>query len=141
MNRLRHLTFDDILFTNNPNKDRITTKLSLDDYSWMYYTLSTIFYTKKNEIYNVCFAYDGFKNCEMTVSYSTKDICERYEYKYDAEIFEKYIKRFLEEHRKSWDSTYAFNGGDIVLDFYNEVLDNHSSVSVRESSQPITKSK
>ncbi len=48
---------------------------------------------------------------------------EKIIYGYSTDIFEKYIVRFLQKHIASWDEEYAFSGEDIVIDFYNEVLE------------------
>ena len=57
------------------------------------------------ELHNViCQIYDGKK---IT-----------YEYRYDTDLFKKYIIQFLSQHIDAWDSEYAFNGEDIVIVFF-----------------------
>ena len=41
-----------------------------------------------------------------------------------TDIFEKHIITFLQNHIRSWDSTYAFNGEDEVIDFFNDAIEN-----------------
>ena len=39
MNELKHIYTDDLTFENKPLKDRINTKLTLQDTDWMNYVL------------------------------------------------------------------------------------------------------
>lgn len=49
-------------------------------------------------------------------------------YNFSTDIFKKHIIDFLKKHIASWDSQYAFNGEEEVIDFYNDVLE-HGTVS------------
>ena len=37
---------------------------------------------------------------------------------------------FMEKHVAQWESKYAFFGGEIVVNFYNEVLENYIEYDV-----------
>lgn len=113
----------DLLFTNNCEDDRTNTQLSLLDYDWMNYTLTTRFRTEALGTLDVCFEYFGCVDSRMTVVQTTNK-GETVEYSYNSDIFEKYLMRFLSQHMAQWGQHLAFNGENIVVDFYNEVLEN-----------------
>ncbi|RFZ76396.1 hypothetical protein DS742_23660 [Lacrimispora amygdalina] len=46
-----------------------------------------------------------------------------YTFEFDSEIFIKYLKNYLDKHISQWDSEYAFNGEDVVINFFNEVIE------------------
>lgn len=64
------------------------------------------------------FIYLFLKVCQI---YDGKKIT--YEYRYDTDLFKKYIIQFLSQHIYAWDSEYAFNGEDIVIAFFNKVIE------------------
>jgi len=140
MMALKKLQREDIEFTDAIDKDRICTYVQLNDYSWMYYRIMSILYTKKYGKLELKFSYTGFQKSEMSVIQSFGEGLSRennvvYNYVFNSDIFEKYVKRYLEEQLKAWDSEFAFNGGDIVLDFYNEVIENHFQCFVEEKTE------
>jgi len=113
----------DLIFTNEIEDDRTNTFLSLNDYDWMDYQLKTRFKTENLGILDVIFNYFGLTTSEMIVKQRIDDKEREYLFKYDTEIFKKYLIKFLKLHIESWNSTFAFYGGDIVLEFYNEVIE------------------
>lgn len=119
LNRIRA---EDLLFSGEIEDDRTNTFLNLYDYDWMNYCLKTKFRTKEYGILNVEFLYFGLTLSTMTVEQTTDREITNYKYEYPSEIFKKYIVMYLEKHIKSWDSNFAFNGEDIVIDFFNEVV-------------------
>lgn len=71
----------------------------------------------------------GFPLPKWFMTYSCMEVeqtkdgkIEEYRYEYPSSIFKKHIIKFLTEHINSWDSKYAFNGEENVIDFYNEVI-------------------
>ncbi|WP_286077374.1 hypothetical protein [Thomasclavelia cocleata] len=122
MNELKEIRAEDLLFTNEIEDDRTNTYLSLDDYDWMSYKLRTRFKTKEQGILDVEFEYFGLVSSQMTVKQTLDDEIIEYTYEYNTDIFQKHITIFLQNHIKAWDSTYAFNGEDEVINFFNEVL-------------------
>ncbi len=124
--------------------DRIFTFLDLRDYDWMNYIFTALFPVKtdvpgKIKHLSVCFDFCGVQSCDMTVIVSDKCFYRDYEgydlknvrktekiitYRYSCELFEKHIKKFMEAHMNAWDGEYAFYGGELALDFYNDVLKN-----------------
>lgn len=113
----------DLIFTNEIEDDRTNTFLTLNDYDWMDYQLKTRFKTENLGILDVIFHYFGLTTSEMIVKQRIDDKEREYLFKYDTEIFKKYLIKFLKLHIESWNSTFAFYGGDIVLEFYNEVIE------------------
>lgn len=113
----------DLIFTNEIEDDRTNTFLTLNDYDWMDYQLKTRFKTENLGILDVIFNYFGLTTSEMIVKQRIDDKEREYLFKYDTEIFKKYLIKFLKLHIESWNSTFAFYGGDIVLEFYNEVIE------------------
>lgn len=112
----------DLIFSGDIEDDRTNTFVHLLDYDWMNYSIETSFHTNELGILNVRFEYAGMTLCTMSV-HQEKDFETRdYLYAYDSKIFVEYIKKFLTQHMKQWDSQYAFNGEEIVVNFYNKVL-------------------
>lgn len=112
---------EDLIFSGNIEDDRTNTYLTLNDYDWMNYKLSTRFKTEKG-VFDVKFEYYGSTLSIMTVEYQCNDICGEIVYEYSTDVFQRYMIRFLANHIAHWDDKYAFNGEDVVIDFYNEVL-------------------
>ena len=105
-------------------EERTNTFVRIDDYDWMNYDIKTKFTTEEQGSLNVEFEYYGSTTSSMTVIQELNGNTKEYKYKYNSEIFKKYISLFMLTHVISWDSTYAFNGEEIVLKFYNAVIEN-----------------
>lgn len=123
MEKLPTIKKDELLFSGELEDDRVNTSLKLDDYDWMSYKLDTRFRTEALGTLNVEFEYFGSNTSRMVVSQTKDKNTHTYIYNYPTDIFQKYITEFLTKHLAAWDSRYAFNGGDIVLAFYNEVIE------------------
>ena len=120
---LEQIKDTDLIFSGKLEDIYTNTHLVLADYDWMNYILSTHFRTTEYSM-NVTFNYFGMVVSTMEVEVTEKSgNKEKIIYEYPTEIFEKYIVRFLQKHIKSWTDEYAFSGEDIVIDFYNEVLE------------------
>ena len=117
---LNYIAYEDLIFLDLPGYDRINTYLELKDNSWMYYILKCDFHTKTQGDLCVQFMYNGL--CVMKVEQNINNETYHYEYEFSYDLFKSYIRVFLIEHFESWDSEYAFNGGNIVLGFYNSVI-------------------
>lgn len=113
----------DVLHFDNPEYGGIGTCFCLSDYDWMSYKLTTRFRTEKTGVINVKFEYFGLIESTMTVIQILNGVPEEIIYVYSTDIFKKYHIKFLERHIRSWNDEYAFDGQDIVVDFFNEVLD------------------
>ena len=122
MNELKHIDADDLIFENKPLKDRINTKLTLQDTDWINYVLQVVFPTKKQGVLNVKFKYSGVVDSEMRVIRIKGKRKRRYIYSFDSDIFEKYLVMFMLHHLAQWKKQEVFYGGDIVIRFYNEIL-------------------
>lgn len=120
---LKPINQKDLLLTNENEDDRTNTFLQLDDYDWMSYILNTRFRTEEQGILEVKFDYFGMTTSRMEVIQKNDGKEEIFTFEYDTDIFEKYITEFLTKHIAAWKSQYAFNGEDIVIAFYNEVLE------------------
>ena len=114
---------EDLIFENKCFEDRINTKLELSDYSWMTYTLRTGFRTRNQGILKVCFEYIVIKDSFMEVEQELDGKIAKIKYEYDSEIFQKYIVKFMSQHLSQWENHSVFNGGDLVIDFFNEVIE------------------
>ena len=121
---LKLIKSEDLIFSNELEDDRTNTYLHLFDYDWMQYTLITRFKTKEMGILNVKFEYFGSTKSTMEVEQTLDDLRRTIVYQYSTDIFEKHIITFLQNHIRSWDSTYAFNGEQEVIDFFNDVIVN-----------------
>ena len=58
----------------------------------------------------------------MTVKQTKDDKVTVYEFSYPTDIFQKYITEYMTAHIAAWNGTYAFNGEDYVIPFFNTVL-------------------
>lgn len=121
---LKKINSEDLIFTNEIEDDRINTYLNLHDYDWMDYSLTTRFKTEDMGVLNVKFNYCGFAISFMEVEQTLNETIEKVTYEYSTDIFKKYIVKFLKKHILSWDSKFAFNGEEEVIEFFNDVLEN-----------------
>lgn len=121
---LKPIKSEDLIFSNALEDDRTNTYLYLFDYDWMQYTLTTRFKTEEMGVLNVKFEYFGATKSVMEVEQTFNGLVNTIVYEYSTDIFEKHIITFLQNHIRSWDSTYAFNGEQEVIDFFNDVIEN-----------------
>ena len=127
---LKPISFDDLDFTGEIEDDRINSTLCLKDYDWMSYTWDTRFPTKDNGTLAIRFEYLGSTYCSMGVKQYLPDYLiglsnsyiKYYKVKFLSSVWDKYLNKELESRIKSADSAYAYNSGEILLDFYNQVL-------------------
>ena len=127
--KLKKINSEDLIFSYEIEDDRTNTYLNLHDYDWMDYSLSTRFKTEDMGVLNVKFNYFGINISTMEVEQTLNGVIEKVTYEYSTNIFKKYIIRFLKKHISFWDSKYAFNGEEDVIDFFNEVLENGQIVN------------
>lgn len=120
---LRKIKLEELLFTGDIEDDRTNTYLTLADYDWMNYTLKTRFTTKELGILNIEFEYFGLTTSEMEVEQILGEKTIVYTFEFDSDIFIKHLKNYLGGHLSQWNSEYAFNGEEIVVSFYNEVIE------------------
>ena len=114
----------DLIFSDTCEDSCTNTQLNLDDYDWMTYTLCTKFRTKEMGILYIKFEYCGFNESFMSVEQTTPDNKHiNYSYVFSSELFKKYLIQFMATHIESWNNSYAFYGEQIVIDFFNDVLD------------------
>lgn len=121
---LKPIKSEDLIFSNALEDDRTNTYLYLFDYNWMQYTLTTRFKTEEMGVLNVKFEYFGATKSVMEVEQTFNGLVNTIVYEYSTDIFEKHIITFLQNHIRSWDSTYAFNGEQEIIDFFNDVIEN-----------------
>ena len=129
---LKKLEMEDLIFENIPFQDRINTELELKDYDWMNYTLTTSFITQSQGQLNVRFEYFGATFSQMDVEQLNEEICKEYRYTYSSDIFQKYLVQFMMCHLKQWENEEVFYGGELMLAFYNEVLETGCLEEVKE---------
>jgi hypothetical protein len=121
--KLEKICKEDLIFSMDIEDDRTNTYLQLNDYDWMDYNLTTRFKTEKMGVLDVKFMYYGTNLSAMEVEQTLGDIHQKIRYEYPTELFKIYITKFLEKHIKFWDEKYAFNGEEIVISFFNDVVD------------------
>ena len=115
-------------------RDCMYTTLILDDYGWMDYRLKTFFDSNDYGDLNILFFHSGGVTSDMFV---LQDMgLEKYAHRveYDTEIFQRNIKVFMKKHMEQWDEPYAFNGLEIAVVFYNDVLEHYTKYLIRECS-------
>ncbi len=120
MQKLRPILYDKELSAFNlSNKlDIFDTNLFLEDYDWMHYTLSSRMPTKAYGDITIEFAYEGVRFSTMKVKTEKKI----YAFRFDSDLFQEHIIKFMQKHIRSWDEKYAFRGIEEVVNFYNAVL-------------------
>lgn len=123
MSELKRVEMKDLIFENKPLRDRINTKLTLLDTDWMKYTLETSFCSKKQGELKIRFEFYGINESEMHVTQKKQGSCHEYTYFFPSEIFEKYLSKFMQLHLQQWEKEEVFYGGDIAIEFYNEVIE------------------
>ena len=121
---IKEIKSEDLIFSNDIEDDRTNTYLNLYDYDWMNYSLTTRFKTEDMGVLNVKFNYFGMVTSAMEVEQTLNGTTEKVTYEYSTDIFKKHIVKFLEKHLSFWDSEYAFNGEEEVIEFFNDVIDN-----------------
>ena len=117
---LKPIVYDDELsaFDLNGGIDEFETELMLSDYDWMEYILSAHLPTKAYGGMDIQFEYDGAVFSIMIVKVRN----EVYVLKFNADIFEEHIIKFLQKQIRSWGEPNAFDGTEEVVNFYNAVL-------------------
>ena len=128
---LEKIDAKELIFSDEIGDDRVNTCLTLDDYDWMSYKLSTAFKTEKLGTLAIEFEYFGMTTSSMKVTQIHNDVTKNYEYEYPTDLFQKHIIAFMTKHMSAWNDKYAFYGEDEVLAFYNEVIEQGK---LRESS-------
>jgi hypothetical protein len=122
--QLEKIYSEDLIFSNAIEDDRTNTYLTLNDYDWMDYQLSTKFKTKKQGTLHVSFEFYGTDESIMKVEQTKRKILvNKFTYTYPTEIFQRYITKYMLKHIAAWDDKYAFNGEKFVIDFFNEVIE------------------
>lgn len=120
------------LAQTDPCTDRLITKLVLDDYDWMNYQFTVWLPTKTQGFLEAKAEYYGFTNARFLVSQKIADKKYIHEIEFDADLFVEFLKKFMAEHLKHWDNTYAFCGEEMAVEFYNKILENAVSYEIRE---------
>lgn len=129
---LKKIRSEDLIFSNEIENDRTNTCLTLNDYDWMNYNLSTRFKTEEMGVLEVEFEYFGIVTSQMNVKQILNGKAYEITYDYPTDIFSKNLIKFLEKHIRHWNEKYAFNGEEEVIDFFNEVLDKGTVKDIAE---------
>ncbi len=123
MSKLRKIEKKELLFENVPLRDRINTELRLEDTDWMNYKLLVSFQTCQKENVEASFEYYGTKESELRIEYNKQGKVQKFILAFPSELFEKYLIQFMKLHLAQWENQTVFYGGDLALEFYNEVLE------------------
>lgn len=123
----------ELLFTGNMEDDRTNCYVALDDYDWMMYTFKTSFKTLKYGLLQIYIEFAGSNWSYMDVTQKKDTAMRILRYRFNTEIFKKHIKSYLKKHIANWDNLYAFDPEDEIVDFYNDIIENHQEVTTIES--------
>ena len=123
MMSLSKMKQEDLIFENKCFEDRTNTELRLRDNSWMDSQLITAFNTKNQGRLEVMFEYYGTVDSFMEVQRDVNGKIEKITYEYSTDVFEEHITKFMTKHLATWKGTFAFNGEEQVLDFFNDVIE------------------
>ena len=119
---------EDLIFSDEMDDEGTNTSLIMEDYDWASYNLTTRFNTKENGLTRVSFHNFLFNASDMVVTQLKDRKVSYYIISFDTGTFNKYVKRFLIEHANNFDKTYAFDGEEIVVDFFNEVVESGNMI-------------
>jgi len=119
---LHELKENELLFTDDPCRDRINTTIHLEDYDWMNYKIDTCFYTDDIGELSVRFEYIGGTESFMYIKQTLLDKKLNYEFKFSSKIFNTYLGLLLKRFKERLNTPNPFYGGDIILDLFNQVL-------------------
>ena len=119
------------LSQTEPCDDRLITELHLSDYDWMDYKFIVYLPTKTQGFLTTKMEYFGTITSEMIVEQTLSDK-EKYTHKivFDTHLFVNFIKRYMKAHLEQWDSTYAFCGEAMAVEFFNTIINNHLSYQI-----------
>lgn len=78
------------------------------------------------------FEYYGTVDSCMEVKRDVNGKTEKTTYEYSTDIFEEHIIKFMTKHLATWKETYAFNAGELVIDFFNDVIEYGRVIEPRE---------
>ena len=129
--KLHPLKSEDLYFTDELEDDRVNSTLIFSDYDWMNYKYDARFPTNDIGTLSVRFDYFGTNKSSMYVkqflpscltSYDENYVLY-YEFKYETSIFHNYIKKDLMSRIDSFDSPYAYNAEDLLLEWFNNILE------------------
>lgn len=112
----------DLIFSGDIEDDRTNTYLTLNDYDWMDYRLETRFKTEAQGILEISFQYFGMTNSHMIVKQNLNGKQKEYRYEFSTDVFKYHLIKYMRDHIAGWNSKYAFNGEEQVIEFFNEVI-------------------
>ena len=118
-------TLSEDLFNFNGFYDRIFTYLIMHDYDWMYYKMQAEAPLTDGRLMKLEFDYSGFTNCEMIVQF---DNDESVVYVFDSKIYDEYLKVYFQAQINAIGAEFTFYGGDIIIEFYNSVMQNFNEI-------------
>lgn len=124
--KLKTLKYEGDTFRVGAKAYDYSTKLVLDDYDWMVYTLTLSIPTREYGDMEVEFKYFGVVKSEMKVR--TEERVHKFEF--DSDIFGEYITKYLQKHIEHWNGTKAFDGIKEAMDFYNAVIEDPKTVEI-----------
>lgn len=115
---------NDLLFNNDSRNNRTNTQLILSNCHQMTYILITQFRTKECGTLDIKFTYTNttISTMEVIQTKNNISISKIYIYEYPTDVFQKYIRLFLTKHIDCLKNASPFNAEDIVLYFYNDVI-------------------
>lgn len=127
---LKKIEKEEIRFSDDTGMDGVSTCLKLMDYDWMQYILQAEIRTEYLGVLYIEFEYAGTDLSIMTVKQKSDRTPKQqeYVYKYDSDLFILYLGKFMAEHLEQWKDGRAFSGEDIVLAFYNDVIESGTQI-------------
>ena len=118
----RYLTAFDLSQTS-PCEDRLMTVLTLSDGAGVFYHLRTILPTREQGYLEVTVEYWGAGTSIMTVMQNVGKETYEHNVTFPSWVFRDFVKEFMKKHTASWDTAYAFDGGQEAVMFYNRILE------------------
>ena len=119
---LKAIRSSDLLCPNSYQKSKAGTQFVLSHASQITCSLSTQFRTKECGILDIDFINLDMFASTMEVIQHKNNQEKEYIYEYSTDIFKKYICAFTRKQINCIDAGAKFNGEEIVLEFYNEVI-------------------
>ena len=119
INGLEPISKEDLIYSC---EDCICTEVQFSDYDWADYQFSTAFETKNNGKIRIIWEYILTDGTFAYVEQFKDGIYHLYNIRLDAAFAQDLFVMYMNEHLKQWNNHMAFDGDDIVIEFFNGTL-------------------
>lgn len=131
---LKVVKFDNALtafdMSLNGNDDtKFITLITLFDFNWVNYKAEFWLPTKEQGIIYVNTLYAGAVLCDADIVQWHNNEFKKWKFSYPTTRFKNFLKRYLERQLECVEKRKTFDGSDLVVDLYNDIISFANSVS------------